>query len=572
MSQEVLSYIRKFLKEKSLDGIWINSTNEYLCEYNDLQQNSRYFLTNFSGSTGDAYVTTSNVYLFVDGRYHQQADEEVDKNLITVVKLELSQTPKSAFKDIVKDNEFRIGVITSKTSVSKLESYKNEFKKIEFIEIENDPIEKFYINPDKTKGKSIHAVPVSITGTSAKEKISKITEQIGENKALLVSALDEIAYITNLRSYKIQFSSSFKAKAVIKNDKCHLFMDLEDLNVPVKDLQNENIEVHDEKSFESFIKEQNDIEEIIFCPQNTTAKTINTIEKNKIPLKAVDLSIISQMKAIKTQAEIEHMKQCFERTDAVIEEVQKWLDTQLRDGIRISEKDIFDKVSELFFKNGANALSFNTIASCGANTSIIHYSKSSEDIIVNKDDLVLIDCGAYFEGGYATDITRTFLASKNIEANELQKKVYTTVLRGFLNGLNTPTTLNTTGFDIDFKVRKIIDKNTIEGFSFAHGTGHGVGINVHEDPPRISSSEAAKAPLKPNMCFTIEPGLYKNCWGGVRLENTVYLKQNNDINKIVSFSKAAFDEKLIDFSLMSAEEIKWYKAYKEQQIDTNNQR
>ena len=163
----------------------------------------------------------------------------------------------------------------------------------------------------------------------------------------------------------------------------------------------------------------------------------------------------------------------------------------------------------------------------------------------------MLDCGGYYEGGYATDITRTFLAGNDAKSDSLQKRVYTTVLKAFLNAYHLDIDEYTTGFDIDQKARSIIEENKPEGFLFSHGTGHGVGISVHEYPPSISPGELSKKPLKEGMCFTIEPGIYNDDWGGVRLENTVFLSKINGILKLQSLSKVSFDEKLIDFDMFS---------------------
>ncbi len=163
---------------------------------------------------------------------------------------------------------------------------------------------------------------------------------------------------------------------------------------------------------------------------------------------------------------------------------------------------------------------------------------------------VLIDCGAYYEDGLATDITRVFVKG---EPTELQKKVYTTVLRAFLNAYN----LNVqTGFEHDSLAHNILD-DTIEGFSFSHGLGHGIGINVHEAPPALNQSEIAHTEIKDNMTFTIEPGLYNPEHFGVRLENSCYRKDG----KNHSFVKMGYEGKLIDYSLLNEQEQEWLKEF-----------
>ena len=123
---ELLSKLRKFLREENLDCLLINSTNEFLVEYNSLEENSRYILTGFSGSTGDAVVTADNVYLFVDGRYHIQADLEVDKNIVEVIKLQTGDTVIGAMENLLPENA-RLGINSKKNSQKRVENLNKFF-------------------------------------------------------------------------------------------------------------------------------------------------------------------------------------------------------------------------------------------------------------------------------------------------------------------------------------------------------------------------------------------------------------------------------------------------------------
>ena len=147
------------------------------------------------------------------------------------------------------------------------------------------------------------------------------------------------------------------------------------------------------------------------------------------------------------------------------------------------------------------------------------------------------------------------------KATALQKKVYTTVMKMFLNAYHHRITPRTTGFTLDKIARKIHAQSGLKDFNFNHGLGHGVGINVHENPPTISCGPSGKRILKENMVFTIEPGLYKAGFGGVRLENTVYLTKVNGELKIQSFSHVPFQEEAIDYSILNEQEKKWLKDW-----------
>ncbi|HBG49314.1 MAG TPA: hypothetical protein DDW90_07410 [Cyanobacteria bacterium UBA9971] len=287
------------------------------------------------------------------------------------------------------------------------------------------------------------------------------------------------------------------------------------------------------------------------------------LERLNHKLIEVKESPIAQMKAVKNKQELEHFRECFLKTDIVVNRAICWLNQNLEKEISISEKDFSDKVKSLFFEEGAVGLSFETIAASGKNTAFIHYTKADPEKIIKSGELVLLDCGGYFEGGYATDITRTFLAGGlRAEAGKKQKEIYTRVLKAFLYGINFELEENTTGFDIDKKVRNLINQDKPEGFNFSHGTGHGVGISVHESPPRLGPSETSKTKLLSGMVFTIEPGLYCEDFGGVRIENTVTLSEN----KIKSLTKAKLDDNLINYELLTEQEKVWLENYQKQSI------
>lgn len=256
------------------------------------------------------------------------------------------------------------------------------------------------------------------------------------------------------------------------------------------------------------------------------------------------------MKSIKTDEEINHYIDCFERTDNAVRAIRNYIESN----DNLSEYDIDVQLEKEFKKYGAKSLSFKSIVAKDKNSASAHYSKSSKDEILKDGSLILIDCGAYYDGGLATDITRVFVKGN---PSELQRKVYTTVLKAFLTAFNTQITTGISGFDIDAKVRNLFEDNQISGFVFNHGLGHGLGISVHEYPPNLSCNELAKIPLEENMCFTIEPGLYNKDYFGVRLENSCYLKDG----KIRSFVHMNYEKKLIDFNLLTEQEKEWLKEF-----------
>lgn len=506
--------IRSFMKDNDIRYLLVNSTNEFLVEYNVLDKNSRYKLTNFSGSTGEALVTPETIYLFVDGRYHIQADLEVDHKLVTVVKLQQGQKYFDELIARIPENEI-LYLFSKKNSQSKTEKL-TAVRQVKLLE--NDP---FDVNIDASFDKYVQ-LDTKYTGLSTEEKISKISENLNPDEALYVTDLDEVSYLFNMRCFKNN-SSKIEAKALIyKND----------------------VTLYTQDKLQQLENDLKNIDKKVFVDKST----INAYDYNLLGNHAVELKTnpVKSMKAQKNHAEITHLKDAFKRTDNAVRAIREYIEQN----DNISEYDISVRLEEEFKKQGAQCLSFKSIVAKDKNSALAHYSKCSKDEIIKDGSLVLIDCGAYFEGGLATDITRVFVKGT---PSKLHKKIYTYVLKAFLkayNYCNINKHRPITGFEIDKSVHEFFASCNLDGFVFNHGLGHGIGINVHEYPPNLSTGEIAKVPLLEGECFSIEPGLYKEGEFGVRLENSCYFQDGS----IHSFVKMNYERKLINFDMLTKEE------------------
>lgn len=542
--QKLVDKLRNFIKEKNAGALLVNSTNEFLTEYNVLDENSRYFLTGFSGSTGDALLTMDKLYLFVDGRYHEQADFEVDKKVVTVVKLKLGQ---SYLKELVKRVPKKSVLLTTP---SKNPNYFEEMLVRELIDkstsiahLDTDIVAEFCNKNVKKCIFNLLEVPINIAGICADEKFKKVSATLSKNEVVVITSIEDVAYLTNLRAFEIPYSSSFFAKAIVSKDNAVIYADCKLHTIGKYFKVNELSEF--DLSLSNF-KNKN----VLLSEKSISAQDYLSINSTNKILP----SEVYKFKTIKNDFEIEHIKTAFERTDKALGIVEEMLNSKKI----YSELDIYNELEKSFFKHGAKSLSFKPIVAAGKNSSIIHYSKPNSEVFINAGDFLLVDCGAYYEGGYATDITRTFIKGK---PSSKQKKIYTTVLKAFLNAYNHSYTIKSQWFDIDKVARSTIDKVNNTGFTFSHSTGHGVGISVHEAPPVVAPAEISKTNIQSNCIFTIEPGIYKKNWGGVRLENTVLSKIIGNKVILESFSHYHFEEKLVDYDMLTSREKKWLKNW-----------
>ena len=492
---------KNILNKLNLDYLLVCCTNEYLVEYPELSENARYTLTGFSGSTGDALLTKDKIYLFVDGRYHTQADNEVNKD-VTVVKLQLGQKQDDEIKKLIELDK-SLGIVAKKVSQKRLESF-NDFN---VVLLDSDPINDF-------------------TEEHKPENYVQATKPIvyKPDKTTFVTNLEEVSYLTGKRDFSKDCSSKIWAKLLVFPDGSQqLFTDNEYIKT-IREYKNGLI---------------------------VDKSSINAYDYGLIIKPIDEPSKVKIMKSIKTEEELEAYKKAFEATDKTMLAIRDFIENN----DNLSEYDIATRLREEFINYGAKSLSFNSIVAINQNSALAHYAKNAKDVILTEGSLVLIDCGAYYESGLATDITRVFVKGA---PNELQKTVYTNVLKAFLNSFNYSNGgKDFTGFEIDTQAHAILD-DKIDGFTFGHGLGHGIGINVHEVPPNLSQNEIAKAPILDGMTFTIEPGMYNPKHFGVRLENSCYKKDG----KIHSFVKMGYEGKLINYDLLTEQEKTWLKDFK----------
>jgi len=526
----LINGLRKFLAEEKIDFLLVNSTNEFLLEYNRLEDCARYHLTGFSGSTGEALISVDNIWLFVDGRYHEQADNEVNKLFVNVVKLKMTDTLTSQISKIVSEGK-TLALVSKKISLNFYNNIKKNLPLRKIVLLDYDPIMQRVKAKDEKNVAKIEKIPLEFCGRSIEQKFGELAGNLSDNEAVLVTKLEDVAYFTNCRSYNFPYFAGFEAKMLVEKNRVNVFCDGE-----IPSLPNSFI-VHPLEKFDSYL-ENSTLNIKVEIPSISLYDY--KLIKNPVP---IEHSIISDMKSVKTNEEINHLKRCFKASDKVFEVVKN----SIKEGI--SELELAQIVEEEFKKQGARALSFKTILAVGENSSIIHYSYPSSNKKVQNGDMILLDCGAYFEGGLSTDATRTFICGA---PSSLQKDVYTTVLKTFFAAYSSKTAQ---ARELD-KIGREICK--FEGFDFPHGLGHGVGVSVHEAPPVISMR--SNDVLKENMVFTIEPGLYKSECFGVRLENTVFF----DGERFQSFSSFEFEEKLINYDMLDEGEKKLLEDWQKQ--------
>lgn len=564
-----INSLKSFMKSKGLDSFYLSSSDIFLNEYAPIEDCHRYYFSGFTGSTAEVIVPVDGkVILFVDGRYYEQADIEADPDLIHVFKVPYGTGLRQAMSEVIKAKKFKhLGVEGDRLDLALFNDLSSKVKTTAFNNAEVTKVVSF-----KTLdvNKKIQELSLSLIGESTADKLKRI---LNPGEAYFISALDSIAWLTNMRRYEIPNQSTFRAKALATSESVYLLMEhLEG------DITNPSVEVTMGKfsELEKFLNLVNEyesdwkkragltpvkIEKVLYSSNSTNASDFIKLEAHFGAEKLVNKPEgLIPFQALKNKAELESMADSFNNGDQAIFETISWVKEMVKKGEDFSELDFYHKTSEFYKKNGALEQSFNTISAVGANSSIIHFGSPSASIPFKKDQMVLLDSGGYFESGYATDTTRSFLSGG--VASERQKEIYTLVLKSILATLNAVFPDGTWGSVVDGIARQPIFK---AGLNYNHGTGHGVGINVHEGGYRISTTSSV--PLKEHTVGSIEPGIYIPGFGGVRLENVAVVERHPGHANMLRFKNlvfVGFDHDLINMDMLSEEEQAWLDEYEKE--------
>ena len=531
-----IKYYCDILKENEI--LLLESSDKYFKSHYSSSPLST--LTGFLGSAGEAVIEKSGkIVLFVDTRYHLLVDKQVFDD-IEVVKLPLGVTFLEAIKNRYKKNT--ILHLSNNILLKTFLEYEKHFDLRRYT-----PDKKYLKNVECDLKSTIFEVSESIEKMSFLEKIAKLKKMCPNISRLLVFNLDNISYLSNLRSFQMRYSSNFKSILFLdlKNSNHILFCDKLPKKIKIDGLNNMPLD-----EYEEFIKS---LKGEVFVDINEISVSDYLLIKNPKELKENKLSFLA---SIKSPSVLEDVKKSFNKLDKAIFAFKN----RVKAGL--SEYDLSKIFEEELIKTGACGLSFKTILAIDENSASIHYSTSDKNKTLKDESLILLDCGGYWENGYATDITRTFYFGNN--PKQIHKKIYTKVLKAFLACYLSK---ETNAKKLDKIARDYLADEEKNGFSFAHGLGHGIGTSVHQAPPTLSIN--SKDTIKPFQVHSIEPGLYGKCRKtneefGVRIENCVY----SDLNFYkISMSKFPFEEVLIDYSMLDKKEIEtiknWQKDFNE---------
>ncbi len=563
-----LNQLRCFMADHQIDAYFVPSTDEHLNEYPPTPKLRRHWLSGFTGSAGDFLVTLNHAYLFVDSRYYEQADQQVDSSLVQVCKLELSghKKPTEVLADLVAQKKtLRLGFDPFVFSIKQWRDLRDELagQAIEFVPIAENLVDKLRQQMESIPpgGRSpIFAIPETIAGKSAVEKIAQVREKMrcAGAEVLLITKLDQIAWLLNLRGRDVPCNPVFIAYMILTLEQAFLFTNQQRIPQEIAQSLEDYIQLENYENYATKLVELAKGRRVWISDRHLTYGSYLLLETAKGCLIEKEHPI-ELLKAQKNPIEIQQMQLANLKASVAKTRTLKWIDDQFAMGHPISETSVAQTIEQFYAQSeGFWELSFPTISAIGANSSIVHYGNLDPKQIAKSGDLLLLDSGCQFMGG-TTDDTRTVVIG---EPTELQRMRYTAVLKAHINCAMTQFPKGTNGSQLDGIARASL---WAEQLDYGHGTGHGVGafLNVHEGPNGIS--KRVQQTLELGMINSIEPGYYEPNWGGIRIENLYFVKEiSTDWYGFEPLTYIPFAKKLIDIHRFNEKEKAWLINYYQQ--------
>ncbi|MDE6199006.1 MAG: aminopeptidase P family protein [Muribaculaceae bacterium] len=560
--QQRIDALRGHMKANGIYATVIPQIDPHQSEYLADHWQARRYLSGFTGSAGDLVVTLDKALLWTDSRYFIQAARQLDGTGIILMKDGLPETPSMAQwlgANVPAGQYVGIdGMLFSNSAVRNLA----ESLSAHGIELLTgfDPVDSIWTGRPALPQDKIFIHDIKYAGTSAAEKINAVTDSLKARNldAILISALDEIAWPLNIRGTDVTCNPVATSFLFISPKGSTLFIDpAKTDDSAVAYLNEAGVTTAPYSSILDFLS--------ALAPQKVLVDEARTAERICSALgsnRRNGASPIPMLKGCKNKIQIEGTRSAMERDGAALVKSFIEIEKRLAAGEPITEITVADilhkhrSAQPLFFD-----LSFDTIAGYGAHGAIVHYSATKEsDATLHPAGLLLVDSGAQYLDG-TTDITRT-IALGTPTAQE--KSDFTLVMKGHIALGTAIFPEGTRGAQLDALARQFLWQH---GLSYLHGTGHGVGhfLNVHEGPQSIRLNENP-TPLTPGMITSNEPGVYREGVHGIRCENLVltipaFTTEFGRFLKFETLTLFPFDRNLFELSMMTPAEIRWVNEY-----------
>lgn len=562
-----ITALRAIMASHKADAYIVPTADPHQSEYVPDRWSHRQWISGFNGSAATVIVTGKHAGLWTDSRYFLQAEQELAGTGIELHKLKV-QTQAEYVEWLC--NQMKPGQTVACDfwcfSYAQIRTFDRMFSENGIVlKDTGDLIEGIWEDRPEIGMNPIYDWTLKFAGTKREEKLKKLKAALKERKSdyIVLSALDEIAWLLNLRGSDVRCNPVFVAYLVVSKNSADLFIPDKKLDSKLElKIKEAGVQVKHYNEIATYLANIPEDSKIQIDPSSLNAKLCLKLNPKSIK---EDSSPVMLMKACKSPAEQNHIREVMEKDGVALLRAFMWLEKALKRKKAVTEYDFAMQIAH-FRSQQSHYVgeSFDAIVGYNANGAIIHYKPSPQTASrIKPKGILLVDSGGQYLDG-TTDITRTIALSKpGIEF----KKHYTAVLMGHIALADTVFPEGTKGIQLDVLARQHLWKM---GLNYAHGTGHGVGyfMNVHEPPQGFVSAwnQRGQTGMLEGMLTSNEPGFYKEGHYGIRIENLVlnvaHSKQNEQ--RFLQFETVTLfpiDTHLIHMPLMNRQCVSWLNAY-----------
>ena len=558
-----LASLRKAMAKAGISACIIPGTDPHASEYIAECWKERVWISGFTGSAGTAVVTNDQAGLWTDSRYFLQGAEQLSGSGIELMKQGLPETAEIIpwLSNTLKAGD-KVAVNPQMFSINSYAAMKAELKMAGIDLVSADLLAEVWTERPSLPLKPFFVFDANYSGKSTTEKLKAVRAELKKVRAnvFVLSALDDIAWLFNIRGNDVDYNPVVIAYALVEEDKATLFIAPEKLTDETRlYLENQAVSV----------TAYAEIYETLKGISASKAVLVDGAKLNQSLFEAIPsacairntMSPVFRLKSIKNEVEMAGVRRAMLKDGVALTRFFKWLEENVASG-KLTETSI-DKKLYACRKEQENFIgeSFGTIAGYGAHGAIVHYSATEESASTLKPEgIFLLDSGGQYLDG-TTDITRTVALGK---VTEQQMKDFTLVLKGHIALGTAVFPAGTRGTQLDILARKAMWDL---GLNYGHGTGHGVGhfLNVHEGPQSIRMDENPTV-LQAGMFMSNEPGMYRTGEYGIRTENLVHIipAMQTEFGQFLQFETVTLfpiDKSLIDMKLLDDKETQWVNNY-----------
>ena len=569
-----LEALRRLMKEKGIDYYYITTADYHNSEYADDYFKEREFMSGFTGSNGNLLIEQERAGLWTDGRYFIQAEKELTGSKITLFKMAEPGVPTT--KEYLEEN-LREGQILAVDGRTITASFGQELEKIVEkkkgkLVYEADLVDEIWEDRPKRKAEPVFALPEELCGKTVAEKLLEVREKMKEKETsnLVLSKLDDIMWLFNIRGKDVECNPVALSYAVITKESSYLFLQKKAISEEMRQwLKTQPVEIREYDEINDFLRTTDFSGKVLLDGANLSF-TLYKLIQNKNEIVLAD-NPTEGLKARKNSVELENMRKVYLKDSLVVCRFMKWLKENIGK-VPMTELSAAEYMDNLRRQTeGFLDLSFPTICGYQENAAMMHYQATKENHKkLEAKGMLLIDCGGQYLGG-TTDVTRTYALG---EVTQEMKTHFTAVVMGMLRLLKGKFLYGCSGRNLDILARGPLWDM---GIDYKCGTGHGIGyiLNVHEGPQNVRWKylEGMKETvLEEGMVLSNEPGVYIGGSHGIRIENIMVTKKEecNSDGQFMGFECLTFapiDLDLIDTSLMEKRDIQNLNEYHRQVVE-----